>query len=162
VCTDASPRRADVSPASRVRDAYAALAYARTLPTVDGTHVGLMGGSHGGSTTLASMLASDTDERTGFGAAFALYPACAPGARVWHSASGVYRPIAPLLILARRDDGRRSRRVGRRHPRGGSFLRPAPEVAPAKNCPRSGHSRGRCTSSQQAANGVERAISPET
>ena len=53
VCTDASPRRADVSPARRVRDAYAALAYLRTLAYVDGRHVGLMGGSHGGSSFTA-------------------------------------------------------------------------------------------------------------
>jgi dienelactone hydrolase len=106
LCTDASPRRRDVSPANRVRDAYAALAHARTLPFVDGRRAGLMGGSHGGSTTLASMLRpeGDTDplardKRAGFAAAVALYPSCAPAARVWHTASGVYRPIAPLLIL---------------------------------------------------------------
>lgn len=39
------------------------------------------------------------DKRPGFVAAVALYPSCAPAARVWQSASGVYRPIAPLLIL---------------------------------------------------------------
>jgi dienelactone hydrolase len=106
VCTDASPKRSDVSPANRVRDAYGALAHARALPYVDGKHVGLMGGSHGGATTLASMLAPDRDgdpfaseKRAGFVAAVALYPACAPGPRVWRNASGVYHPIAPLLIL---------------------------------------------------------------
>ncbi len=106
VCTDASPRRTDASPASRARDAYAALAYARTLPTVDGTRIGLMGGSHGGSTTLASMLFPEDEadplaqaKRAGFAAAVALYPSCAPAPRVWRNASGVYRPIAPLLIL---------------------------------------------------------------
>jgi dienelactone hydrolase len=40
-----------------MRDAYAALAHARALPYVDGRRVGLMGGSHGGSTTLAWMAA---------------------------------------------------------------------------------------------------------
>ena len=106
VCTDASPNRNDVNPAHRARDAYAALAHARTLPSVDGRRVGLMGGSHGGATTVASMLAPDSDgdplaqdKRAGFVAAVALYPGCAPGARVWRTASGVYRPIAPLLIL---------------------------------------------------------------
>jgi len=106
VCTDASPGRAGVSPANRVRDAYGALAHARTLPYVNGKRVGIMGGSHGGSTTLASMLAPDGDadplareKRGGFVAAVALYPSCAPGPRVWQSASGVYRPVAPLLIL---------------------------------------------------------------
>ena len=40
-------RRPEVSPFRRVRDAYAALAYSRTLPYVDGSRVGLMGGSPG-------------------------------------------------------------------------------------------------------------------
>ena len=106
VCTDASPGRADVSPAHRARDAYGALAHARTLAYVDGRRVGLMGGSHGGSTTLASMQAAESDadplardKRGGFAAAVALYPSCDPAARVWQSASGIYRPLAPLLIL---------------------------------------------------------------
>jgi len=105
VCTDASPSRNDVSPARRVRDAYAALAYLRTLSSVDGSRVGLMGGSHGGSTTLASMLAPESDsdllardKRAGFAAAVALYPGCVPSRRGW-SARGLYRPVAPLLIL---------------------------------------------------------------
>ena len=46
VCTDPSPSRRDVSPARRVSDAYAALAYAHTLSFVDPSRVGLMGGSH--------------------------------------------------------------------------------------------------------------------
>jgi dienelactone hydrolase len=106
VCTDANPSRTGVSPAHRTRDAYAALAHARTLAYVDGTRVGLMGGSHGGSTTLASMLAADSDtdplaaeKRAGFAAAVALYPSCAPSGRTWHTPLGTYRPIAPLLIL---------------------------------------------------------------
>jgi dienelactone hydrolase len=105
VCTDASRSRDDVSPARRVRDAYAALAYLRTLPYVDGARVGLMGGSHGGSTTLASMIAPESDadllareRRAGFAAAVALYPGCVASRRTW-SDSGVYRPVAPLLIL---------------------------------------------------------------
>jgi dienelactone hydrolase len=105
VCTDASRSRDDVSPARRVRDAYAALAHLRTLPFVDGAHVGLMGGSHGGSTTLTSMIVpeSDTDllateRRAGFAAAVALYPGCVASRRTW-SNPGVYRPAAPLLIL---------------------------------------------------------------
>ena len=106
VCTDASPRRGEVSPANRVHDAYGALAHARALPYLDARRVGIMGGSHGGSTTLASMLAPDgegdplaRDKRAGFAAAVALYPSCAPAARVWQTASGIYRPVAPLLIL---------------------------------------------------------------
>ena len=52
------------------------------------------------------MLAPDGDteplaaeKRTGFAAGVALYPSCAPSGRAWHNASGIYRPIAPLLIL---------------------------------------------------------------
>ena len=101
VCTvPLSQRRSDVSFGRRARDAYAALAYVRSLPYVDGRRVGIMGGSHGGSTTLAAMIApaSDTaplaqEKRAGFAAAVALYPSCAL------KASGVYEPIAPLLIL---------------------------------------------------------------
>jgi dienelactone hydrolase len=106
VCTNPSPKRNDAAPARRVPDIYAALAHARTLPYVDGRRVGLMGASHGGSTTLASMLSPDDDtmplareKRAGFAAAVALYPSCAAGARVWHNRSGVYRPTGPLLIL---------------------------------------------------------------
>jgi dienelactone hydrolase len=106
VCTDARPGRDTVNPAHRARDTYATLAHARTLPYVDGKRVGIMGGSHGGSTTLASMLAPDSDatplaaeRRAGFKAGIALYPSCTPGGRTWHTASGIYRPIAPLLIL---------------------------------------------------------------
>jgi dienelactone hydrolase len=106
LCTDARPGRNAVRPAVRASDVYAALAHARTLAEVDGARVGLLGGSHGGSTTLAAMLARDgdaaplaTEKRAGFAAAVALYPACAPSGRTWASASGVYHPLAPLLIL---------------------------------------------------------------
>jgi dienelactone hydrolase len=100
VCTVAPlQRRADVSPARRARDAYAALAYTRALPYVDPRRVGIMGGSHGGTTTLAAL--TDAGKRTeplpgddpaGFAAGVALYPRCA-------TAPAVYRPAAPLLIL---------------------------------------------------------------
>jgi dienelactone hydrolase len=100
VCTDPSPRRIDVSPLRRNRDAYAALAHLRTLPFVGGRRVGLMGGSHGGSTTLGTMAAPENDQSpqarerlAGFGAAVALYPGCAA------LTGRGYRPVAPLLIL---------------------------------------------------------------
>jgi len=103
VCVNPAPSRNDVSPARRVHDAYAALAYLRTLPFVDGRPVGLMGGSHGGSTTLATMAAR---AEKGFAAAVALYPSCAPGRRGWQvDPSGAYRTAAPVLILiGERDD----------------------------------------------------------
>jgi len=118
VCTDPSRSRAEVNPGRRARDAYAALAYVRTLPYVDGARVGMMGGSHGGSTTLASMVAPESgaeplarDKRNGFAAAVALYPACGERLGAWRVTrqagssgpptgyAGVYKPIAPLLIL---------------------------------------------------------------
>src|SRR6266852_3778956 len=112
VCTDPSRSRDDVSPARRVRDAYAALAYLRTLPYVDGARVGLMGGSHGGSTTLTSMIAPERDgeplaldKRAGFAAAVALYPRCTTRQGALRGdAAGVYRPVAPLLILTGEKD----------------------------------------------------------
>jgi dienelactone hydrolase len=123
VCTDPSPTRNEVSPNRRVHDAYATLAHVRTLPFVDGSRVGLMGGSHGGSTTLASMVAPEQDEeplarekRASFTAAVALYPGCAArfgGWRVVRQAGaggpitdyvGVYKPVAPLLILIGEND----------------------------------------------------------
>jgi dienelactone hydrolase len=123
VCADPSPRRAEVNSARRVRDAYAALSYLRTLPDVDGSRVGMMGGSHGGSTTLASMVAPEGeqdlfahDKAAGFAAAVALYPGCAARYGDWRVArpsgasgpiadySGVYKPIAPLLILIGEND----------------------------------------------------------
>lgn len=118
VCTETSPRRAEVNPFRRALDAYAALAYLRTLPDIDGSRVGLMGGSHGGSTTLASMAAPESAgellapaKAAGFAAAVALYPGCDGGYGSWRAVrpsgsggpvmgyTGVYRPIAPLLIL---------------------------------------------------------------
>jgi len=91
-----------VAPAQRARDAYAALAYLRTLAYVDGGRVGLMGGSHGGSTTLLAMLPprGAAAGRPGFAAAVALYPGCATAAgKLIGDSSGEYRSLAPLLIL---------------------------------------------------------------
>jgi dienelactone hydrolase len=107
VCTDASPSRGEVAPSRRVRDAYAALAHARALPYVDGRRVGLMGGSHGGSTTLASMAAPEhardllaREKPAGFAAAVALYPGCRTTLGTWRAdGTGTYRSVAPLLIL---------------------------------------------------------------
>ena len=123
VCTDPSPTRNEVSPSRRVHDAYAALAYLRTLPFVDGSRVGLMGGSHGGSTTLASMVAPERDKeplarekRAGFAAAVALYPGCAARLGGWRAVRqaggtgpiteyvGVYKSVAPVLILVGESD----------------------------------------------------------
>lgn len=99
VCTDSSPTRNQVAPARRAYDAYAALAYLRTLSDVDGSRVGILGGSHGGSTTLSTIAAAERpkdplaqEKRRGFNVAVALYPGCAPY-------GGVYQATAPLMIL---------------------------------------------------------------
>ena len=106
VCTDASRSRGQVAPARRSIDAYAALAHARALSFVDGRRVGVMGGSHGGSTTLAAMAAPEStgealarDKRAGFAGAVALYPGCRAALGSWHADAGTYRAVAPLLIL---------------------------------------------------------------
>src|SRR6185295_3964011 len=64
---------------------------------------GIMGGSHGGSTTLNTMVEPTTG--AGFAAAVSLYPACGVRLGDWNGSTGVYRPAAPLLILiGERDD----------------------------------------------------------
>ena len=109
----------------RATDAYGGLAALRALPFVDGKRVGVMGGSHGGWTTLAAMLAPREGDnalaeatREGFAAAVALYPGCAARYGDWSTArekgasfgpavafNGTYKSIAPLLILiGERDD----------------------------------------------------------
>lgn len=118
VCTNPSPSRNDVAPARRVVDAYATLAFLRTQPYVDSSRIGIMGGSHGGTTTLFSMLAPERgseplaqEKRHGFVAAIAFYPGCTGQIGGWRTVRqasgggtvtnyyGVYQPVVPLLIL---------------------------------------------------------------
>ena len=87
VCTDNSKGRADVRPIRRARDARMALEFLSTLPYVRKDRIGLMGGSHGGATTLATLLRPGS----GFAAAVALYPRCSVAPRL--------KPDVPLLIL---------------------------------------------------------------
>jgi len=95
VCTNPDPKRREVGPQRRRADAHAALAHARSLPYVDGKRVGVMGGSHGGAATLATMAARLRTPQDGapFAAGIALYPSCG-------RPQGTYAPLAPLLILA--------------------------------------------------------------
>ena len=77
VCTDASPPI--ISFAQRADDAYAALTHLQTLPSVDPRRVAVMGGSHGGSSTLATIVdavANPQRKERRFAAAIALYPGC--------------------------------------------------------------------------------------
>jgi dienelactone hydrolase len=118
VCTvEAHADPAKIGPAARAVDAYAALAFLRSLPFVDGRHVGVMGGSHGGSSTLATLVrpgqpALAEQRAGGFAGGVALYPGCGapygPHWRVTRQANnrgpvtdfiGTYEPMASLLIL---------------------------------------------------------------
>ena len=107
----------------QVYDAYAALAWLRQQRFIDGAHVGIMGGSHGGSATLAAMAQPPSDRaplaeerRHGFAAGVALYPGCAAWYGNWSVEraggtlgpvtlyKGAYQANAPLLILMGAED----------------------------------------------------------
>ena len=109
------PQQAAVRPAVRVADAYAALDHLRGLPYVDARRIAVMGGSHGGSTTLAVIVANGPAparaDGTGFAAAIAFYPSCGfrygdfvvergrePGSPIL-GYRGAFRPLAPTMIL---------------------------------------------------------------
>jgi dienelactone hydrolase len=127
ICTapeEVVPQLRRVALVQRAFDAYAALAYLRGFSFVDGEHVGVIGGSHGGSSTLAAMVMPATnraplveERRHGFAAGVALYPGCGGQFGTWSvtrvsgnygaitAYNGVYQPIAPLRILVGdRDD----------------------------------------------------------
>lgn len=87
ICLDPSRRRVEVGPRKRAGDARAALAYLSTLSYVRKDRIGLMGGSHGGATTLATL----STPGSGFVGAVALYPRCATFSNL--------KPDVPLLIL---------------------------------------------------------------
>jgi dienelactone hydrolase len=124
VCTAPSGNSTPkVNPLPRAYDAYAALAYLRALPYVDGAHIGVMGGSHGGATTLtidtmpvAATAPLAAEKLHGFAAAIALYPGCGARYGNWSVKReagdhgkvvefiGTYQPVAPLLILVGEKD----------------------------------------------------------
>jgi dienelactone hydrolase len=112
VCADAALPR--IAHDERAADAYAALAYLRSLPFVDARRVAVMGGSHGGSGTLAAIVDTPRNAERGpigFAAAIALYPACGRSFGSWSvtrtrqsgrpslAYEGAFKPRAPLLIL---------------------------------------------------------------
>lgn len=124
ICTlPSGSSTAKVNLLHRAYDAFAALAYLRRQPFIDGAHIGVMGGSHGGATTLFvnTMPAAPTaplvqEKQHGFAAAIALYPGCGARYGNWsvrrqfgdHGTVvdfiGTYQPVAPLLILAGASD----------------------------------------------------------
>lgn len=88
-------------PPLRAQDAFNAAGYLRTLPGIRGDRVGVIGFSHGGSTTVFTALASEVPSARGiqpFAAAVAYYPGC--------TAVDVAKAAfaTDLLILAARDD----------------------------------------------------------
>jgi dienelactone hydrolase len=119
VCTLPASQSNVANGTVRARDAYGALKALRELPYIDGKRIGIMGGSHGGMTTLAVMVAAPGEtnnplaeaKRNGFTAAVALYPNCGIWYGEWRtvrqnkefgpmvSHSGIYKPIGPILIL---------------------------------------------------------------
>ncbi|HWE72274.1 MAG TPA: dienelactone hydrolase family protein [Stellaceae bacterium] len=125
VCTAPSGNSTPkVNPQPRAYDAFATLAYLHRQAFVDSAHVGVMGGSHGGATTLTvdSMPApvvtvqSAQNRLGGFAAAIALYPGCGARYGNWSVTResgdhgkianyvGTYQPVAPLLILVGEKD----------------------------------------------------------
>jgi len=113
VCTE-SDRRRRVGPRIRAADAYAALRFLQATDYVDPKRIAVMGGSHGGSTTLASIVASDArgaGAGPDFAAAIALYPSCSAsygdrgnerardGAAASAQPGGTFQPLAPTMIL---------------------------------------------------------------
>lgn len=90
VCANGAVRSAD-----RVPDAYAAAAYLRTLPDVQGDRIGLIGFSHGGG-TIAALAAARQPAGQPFAAAVAYYPGCPASART--------ALIPTLVLVGEKDD----------------------------------------------------------
>jgi dienelactone hydrolase len=87
-------------PKLRAQDAFNAASYLRTLPDILPDRIGVIGFSHGGSTTMFTTLASEVPANRGgrpFAAAVAYYPTCRTELQ-----GGALATDA--LILAARDD----------------------------------------------------------
>lgn len=99
ICTQKSGQRA-LRPAHRVQDAYGALRYLQARPDVLAGRVGVLGWSHGGTTTLHAVDAPAQERFAapggdGFRAAVAFYPGCTQLNRQ----AEMYRLQAPLQVL---------------------------------------------------------------
>lgn len=94
LCTQKFTERT-LKEADRVGDAYAALAWLRQQPGVDGAHIALLGWSHGGGVTLTAITRQPAGTAQGFAAAVAFYPGCTRRAKK----ADTFVPTAPLLLL---------------------------------------------------------------
>jgi dienelactone hydrolase len=97
LCTTKNSERT-LKEADRMGDAYAALAYLRQLPGVDGGRIAVLGWSHGAGVTLNAISQRPSlagAPVAGFQAAVAFYPGCT--ARNQHAER--FHPYAPVLLL---------------------------------------------------------------
>lgn len=92
ICTTKFSERT-LKESDRVGDAYAALAYLRQRPDVDGQHIAMLGWSHGAGVTLEAI--THPSANAGFSAAVAFYPGCTSR----NKRSEHFHPYAPLLLL---------------------------------------------------------------
>ena len=92
ICTTKFSERT-LKESDRVGDAYAALAYLRQQPDVDGQHIAMLGWSHGAGVTLEAI--THPSANAGFSAAVAFYPGCTSR----NKRSEHFHPYAPLLLL---------------------------------------------------------------
>ncbi len=111
LCSDPSPP--SITYEQRADDAYDALKHLRSLPFVDRRRTAVMGGSHGGTSALATIVdvpPNAARNNPGFAAAIALYPNCGRKIGNWSVERkssggpitryvGAFKPLAPLLIL---------------------------------------------------------------
>ncbi len=86
-----------VTPDMRVADIAGALDYLNARPDVKKGHVGLMGQSHGGSTTIKSLQKGHDLARRGLRGGVAYYPGCSAGGD-----RGVGLPL--LILIGEKDD----------------------------------------------------------
>lgn len=98
ICTVKFAERS-IKASDRAADAFAALAWLSQRADIDANKIGLLGWSHGGSTTLRTMQSPAPANTKGhFAAAVAFYPGCTSFSKA------PYQPTAPLLILIGESD----------------------------------------------------------
>lgn len=83
----------------RPYDAYAGLNYLASQSFVDATKIGLLGWSHGGSSTMAAMDMTQFDAQFNFKAAAAFYPGCGLYGAFGGVSNSTWVPYSPFVIL---------------------------------------------------------------